>query len=279
MKRLLSLIFIFNFLYTFNVSAQQLLMSGLDTLPRFSVINTNGNRNIISWVNNFQVVKVISIQRSKDSLTNYKTILNITDPMAVQNGYMDTKAPAGKIFYRIYIQLDKGDYLFTKAKTPYPDSLIKKKISEATGKRDTLIENGQMIITKTDTVFIDNKPIIVKAQPVIIKIDNLQWNDTIATPKPDYTPPKIPIYTPSLYVFTGRDGYVRVIVPEEARLKHYTIKFFDEDNTPLFELKNLKESDFKLDKTNFYHAGWFHFEIYDDDKLIEKHKFYLQKEF
>lgn len=279
MKKIIVALFFFNSIYSLNVSAQQAVITGMDTLPHFSVINTSGNRNIISWVNNYTLVKQISIQRSMDSLTNFKTILNVADPMAVQNGFMDTKAPIGKVYYRIYIQLDKGEYLFSKSKSPYPDSLIKKKITEATGKRDTLIENGQMIITKTDTVFIDSKPVIVKAAPIIIKIDTLQWGDTIASPKPVYTPPKVPAYTPSLYVFTGRDGYVRVTVPNEERLAYYTIKFFDDDNTPLFELKNLTEKDFKLDKTNFYHAGWFHFEIYDDGKLIERHKFYLQKDF
>ncbi|HMX78495.1 MAG TPA: hypothetical protein PK841_10005, partial [Chitinophagaceae bacterium] len=59
----------------------------------------------------------------------------------------------------------------------------------------------------------------------------------------------------------------------------YTIKFFDDNQTFLFELKELKERDFKLDKSNFVHAGWFHFELYDEGKLIERHKFYLAKDF
>jgi len=47
----------------------------------------------------------------------------------------------------------------------------------------------------------------------------------------------------------------------------------------LFELKDIKQKNFKLDKTNFYHAGWFRFELYEDGKLLEKHKFYLEKDF
>ncbi|MBK8951639.1 MAG: hypothetical protein IPM85_04250 [Chitinophagaceae bacterium] len=47
----------------------------------------------------------------------------------------------------------------------------------------------------------------------------------------------------------------------------------------MFELKDIKEKTFKLDKTNFYHAGWFKFELYGDGKLIDKHNFYIEKEF
>ena len=116
------------FIITGNLKAQQPLISGQDTLPEFFVMNSGPGKNIISWVNNFPVVKQISVQRSVDSMSNFKTILTVTDPMAVQNGYMDTRAQNDRMFYRIYIQLDKGQYLFSKSKRPYPDSLIKKKI-------------------------------------------------------------------------------------------------------------------------------------------------------
>ena len=85
------------------------------------------------------------------------------------------------------------------------------------------------------------------------------------------------MFVPSKYVSTYKNGYVRVSLPEED--KKYNIKFFEEDGTFLFELKDLKEKIFSLDKANFYHAGWFLFELYGDGKLIEKHKFYLEKEF
>ena len=267
------------FIITGNLKAQQPLISGQDTLPEFFVMNSGPGKNIISWVNNFPVVKQISVQRSADSMSNFKTILTVTDPMAVQNGYLDTRAQNDRMFYRIYIQLDKGQYLFSKSKRPYPDSLIKKKIAANTGRMDTLVQNGQKVIVRTDTIYIDNKPVIVKAQPIVIKIDEYQFGDTIASPNPIYSKPRVPAYTPSLYVYTNRDGYIRVSLPEGEKLKHYTIKFFDDNQTFLFELKELKERDFKLDKSNFYHADWFHFELYDEGKLIERHKFYLAKDF
>ena len=39
------------------------------------------------------------------------------------------------------------------------------------------------------------------------------------------------------------------------------------------------EVSLKIDKSNFYRAGWFKFELYEDGKLMGKNKFYLEKDF
>ena len=94
------------------------LLQAQDTLPKFSVNNAGNNRIIIGWINNFENVRQISIQRSFDSLTGYKTILTVADPATPQNGYADMKATNDHMFYRLYILLDKGVYLFSEAKKP-----------------------------------------------------------------------------------------------------------------------------------------------------------------
>ncbi len=83
---------------------------------------------------------------------------------------------------------------------------------------------------------------------------------------------------PSFYVYTNKDGYVFINLPD-ADQKKYSIKFFEENNNFLFELKPVKETALTLDKANFYRAGWYLFELYNDEKLVERHKFYLNKEF
>lgn len=93
-----------------------------DTLPKFTVRSAGNNRVIIGWVNNYPVTKQISIQRSFDSLNSYKTIISVTDPAAIQNGFADTKAPNDHMFYRLFINVDKGEFFFTKPKRPQPDT-------------------------------------------------------------------------------------------------------------------------------------------------------------
>jgi len=200
-------------------------------LPKFSVTNAGKNRIIIGWVNNYPVTKQISIQRSHDSLKNYKTILSVTDPTAIQNGFADTKAPNDHMYYRLFINLDKGQFFFTEVKKPDTSKLAENTIVKE-------IKNNEV------------------KQPPIKKGD----------------------FVPSFYVYTNKDGYVFVNLPDADR-KKYHIKFFEENDNLLFELKNIKEPALTLDKANFIHSGWFTFELYNDEKLVEKNRFYLSKEF
>ena len=200
-----------------------------DTLPRFSVRNVGNNRIILGWINRFPTIKQISIQRSSDSLRNYKTILSVADPKAVQNGFADTKAPQGPVFYRLFFVLEGGSFYFTQVKRPVWD----------TARVAAVVEPAKL--------------------------------DSTVVEKPKG-------FVPSSFVFTNSLGYVYINLPDAAR-RNYSIKFFEADNNFLFELKDIKEKSLTLDKANFVHAGWFTFELYNDDKLVERHKFYLPKDF
>ena len=72
-------------------------------------------------------------------------------------------------------------------------------------------------------------------------------------------------------------GYVNINLPDEEKPKKYGVKFYTEEGEFIFEIKEVKEKNFKIDKTNFYHAGWFRFELFEEGKLLEKHKFYIEK--
>src|ERR1041385_656283 len=97
-------------------------LSAQDTLPRFSVRNVGGGHIIVSWINNFDNIRQLTIQRSFDSTVGYKSIMTVPDPKTPQNGYVDTKAINDHMFYRIYLLLDKGYFLFSEAKKPFLDT-------------------------------------------------------------------------------------------------------------------------------------------------------------
>lgn len=204
-----------------------------DTLPKFSVRNLGNNRIVIGWVNQFPTIKQISVQRSHDSLRNFKTILTVADPKAVQNGVADTKAPHEHMFYRLFYVLEGGTYYFTQTKKP-------------------ILDTARPAVTVV--------PEEVKVEPAAPEVK-----------KPEG-------FVPSSRVFTNRHGYISINLPD-ADKKKYSVKFFEEDDSFLFELKEIKKPELTLDKTNFIHAGWFKFELYNDEKLVERHKFYLPKDF
>ncbi|MCX6316959.1 MAG: hypothetical protein NTW29_06695 [Bacteroidetes bacterium] len=248
----------FTLLFALAILLTSNMLQAQDTLPKFLVKNAGNNRIVIGWVNTFENITQLSIQRSFDSLSGFKTILTVADPMSPQNGYVDTKAANDHMFYRLYIQLDRGNYIFSNAKKPVLDTAKK------TGVTDVLPRVADSIR---------------KVNPFYVKLDSLLKVDSVSSPNAATFKNKPTAFSPSLYVYTARDGYVRITLPDEEKPKKYSIKFYDADETFLFELKDIKSKTFKLDKSSFYHAGWFHFELFEDGKLLEKHKFYLDKDF
>lgn len=81
-------------------------------------------------------------------------------------------------------------------------------------------------------------------------------------------------WRPSQYVFTNSKGFLTIYLPL-AKQRRYHIIFYEEDGSEVFRIKSVKETEFILDKTEFVHTGWFNFELFEDDKLKEKNRFYL----
>lgn len=84
-------------------------------------------------------------------------------------------------------------------------------------------------------------------------------------------------FIPSKFIYTGKDNNVIIALPD-AQNKKYSIKFFEEDGTPLFEIKKVTDAYLTLDKVNFVHSGLFNFEVYADGLLVERHKLYIPKD-
>lgn len=84
-------------------------------------------------------------------------------------------------------------------------------------------------------------------------------------------------FIPSKQIYTGRDNNVIMALPD-ANKKKYSVKFFEDDGTFLFEIKTIGEPYLTVDKVNFVHSGLFRFELYADGVLAEKHKVYIPKD-
>ncbi len=301
-----------------------LLVSGIgfvaaaqDTLPAFTLVNKGNNRIIISWSNPYPNIRQLSIQRSFDSTKNFKSILTLPDPTVPQNGYADTKATSEHMFYRLYILLDSGRYIFSKAKRPVLDTIRIKELPKEIKTVEQPVfeppkqENNAIIVTeevkpkapeKKEPV----KPEVVKPKEIPERIVFLKKRDTLIgqigersvrrfrdsvamrtkdtltynTADTIVIKPFIPkeVYKPSKYVYTERLGNVKIALPL-AEEKKYTIKFFDENGVPVFEIKQIKDTLLTLDKANFLRAGWFKFELYEEGVLKERHKLYVPKDF
>lgn len=268
-----------------------------DTLPNFSATTRGNKRVIISWTNNYPVVSQISIQRSSDSTRNFKTILTVPDPTVPQNGFVDSKAPADNLFYRLFIVLENGKYLFSPSKKPTWDTARESVQTPPPPPVNEKVSNTPPppVIEKKAPPPVEPEKYysIIRRDSILRVIPEKQYRrfrdsmmnktrDTILFKAPDtvFIKPFVPkvVYRPSKYVYTERDGNVAISLPE-AGFRKYLIKFFDDDMDFIFEVKRIKDNYLIVDKANFLHSGWFRFELYEDNKLKEKHRFFIPKEF
>jgi hypothetical protein len=298
-----------------------------DTLPRFTVTTRGNNKAIISWTNNYTSVTQINIQRSFDSTKGFRTILNVPDPTVPQNGFVDTKAPAPNMFYRIFIVLEDGNYIFSAAKRPYWDAPgaanSDSKESSLTGENNNrrIVAADNMSQREVEQLKAElreatkkepakpaaNAPVSTAPPPkaperyfVVKKKDSILFNipekgfrkfrdsivnrtrDTLAFKNLDtiLLRPFVPreIYRPSRFVYTDKDGNV-IIDLNDAQKKTYEVKFFDEEQQPIFDIKKVQDPMLIIDKVNFLRSGWFRFELYEEGKLKETHKVFIPKDF
>lgn len=218
-----------------------------EILPGISVRNTSG-KIIVSWKNEYQKpVSTINIQRSYDSLSNYTTIGSVLNPQNKENGYADLTAPYNKMYYRVFIAFEGGSYIISGAVRPVKDT-------------------GAFAPSSVKYPW---------------QVDPLADPNITVPPPPNINLPATPntpvIPYPSKWVFTARDNNVVIHLPE-VETKKYSVKFFDELDKPLFELNNLKDDYLIIEKVNFKKSGWYHFEVFENGKPVEKNRFYIGKD-
>lgn len=304
MQRTVGLLFI-SFIITTLLRAQ-------DTLPHFSATARGPGKILISWHNNYIGVTQISIQRSTDSLKNFATLITVPDPKLPENGILDAKAPHPNFYYRLFIVMENGNYIFTPSHRPRsangePTAAAKEE-EEATLSK---MADTRILYIAPST---DREKARIKTPTVIHGMPEVELSTTVSVRKGDSLIARIPgshiqvfrdsllkntkdtlvfidgetlqikpfmpkeVYRVSSYVFTGKAGNIHVSLPGASQ-RHYTVKFYDDTNKLLFELSEIKDPSLIVDKSNFHHSGWFRFELYDGDQLKEKNKFFIPKEF
>ncbi|MDB5230130.1 MAG: hypothetical protein JWN76_935 [Chitinophagaceae bacterium] len=242
-----------------------------DTLPKFTVQDLGNNRIRISWVNPFPYLTQLNIQRSYDSSNYFRTIFLAQSPELPQNGFIDNYPQGYKYYYRIFYA-NGATYNFTIAKRPGGGFENRRIVTPPPYGRGISIKVKDSVYLRLSfedyQSFRDS--IITKTRDSLFTLgaDEVLLKPYIARD----------LWRQSPFVYINKDGYLNIQLPL-AKDRHYKVIIYDADGSELFQIKNIKEPFLTLDKANFMHAGWFFFELFDDDKLKEKNKFYLQRDF
>lgn len=263
-----------------------------DTLPQFNIRDINTKKILVTWINPFGDKCIqLSVQRSYDSLRFFSTFYSAPSPELPQNGVVELKQPKGiKIYYRIFYVLDGGAYFFSASQrgdimleaqqlkpigynTTGPKdtltTLLEKPVEEVTwisvykNNKDSLV---QMINQHSFKRFRDS--ILYRTKDTVLTIGINQVILKTYIPKP--------VWRASPYVFTNHESEISINIPQ-VKFHHYRLEVLDENGFVFFEIKQLREGNLILDKSNFLHEGWFSFNLYEDEKLKEHNKFYVPK--
>jgi hypothetical protein len=78
-------------------------------------------------------------------------------------------------------------------------------------------------------------------------------------------------------IYTGKDNNVIINLPDVQTHK-YNIRFYNDADKQIFTVNKVDESFLILDKVNFIHAGWFHYQLFDGDILLDKNSFFIPKD-
>ena len=259
---------------------------GIQVLIR-STINLSLTINILFSLTSSVALKVNITTGSNGLQFRYATtIFSPEFPGLSQNGYTDNVVPSGKVFYRIFFVLSGGDYYFTKSKRAgVYNPAISQDITSYRDVNSTKLTNIDPADQRIVSIKIKNA--LYKQLPAYLfknfrdsilkqtKDTLFAINDSLITVSPYVAKD---VCRSSRYIFVNTDGYINISLPK-AEERKYQIKFFEENGAPLFDIAHVRESPLILDKATFIHAGWFNFELYEDDKLKEKNKFYLPKDF
>ncbi len=240
-----------------------------DTLPRVSVKNI-GNQIIVSWKNNYgAIISNINIQRSRDSLKNFTTIGTVLNPLNKENGFVDRKPNNLNMYYRVFVAFEGGTYLFSLSHHPVLD----------TTHTVTKVAAEQLIATEpTMEELIQTDP--ANTAPVSVAEEKALVAESLENFLPKIKIPKIVVpigFVPSKFIYTNKENNLVISLPD-AETQKFSVKFFDDKDNQVLEIKKITESFLLMEKVNFMHTGWFYYSLYDDNIFLEKYKFYIGKE-
>ena len=84
-------------------------------------------------------------------------------------------------------------------------------------------------------------------------------------------------FVSSKYIYTNKDNNLILSLPDADKVNFF-LRFYDDKDKLVFVIKKVKEPYLTVEKVNFLHTGWFYYDLYTDDILLEKYKFYIGKD-
>lgn len=252
MTRLLLLLFV---VISFSANAQPIL-------PDIVGASEKGI-NVLSWTSQYDGLKSIAVQRSNDSVFNYKTIGYVKNLKKGPQAFIDGHPEAGKNWYRLYIVFGSDLTWYSNRFKLYVDSatIMNKGVlppNDSLQKLATKVKietsTSPAPATPGDTANVGTSTIPIPR--IVIDIPAPEDINAFS-------------YMKSQYVFTNPfTGHVNLELPDYGE-HNYSVRFFDQNNREVLEIPGVTEPQVIIDKRNFKKKGLYKFILRQDRKDIE----------
>jgi hypothetical protein len=212
----------------------------------------------------------------------FRSIYSPPDPGMARGTYTDAKAPAGKIYYRIFYTFAGGTYYFTKAQKlayGFESAGLMSKIDAA----QTVNVHGDIDSVKmTNALFLNFRDSILSE--TVDSLFAIGQNEVLYKKfvKETIPPPEniAPTYVQTVdYIFTDpATGNLTIKLPPYQLDSYSMIIYALDGHTPLFKIRHFSDDELILDKGSFLDAGWYNYDLYQDGKLKQQGRFLVPKQ-
>ncbi len=249
-------------------------------LPDFTIKKGTQNQKVISWQNNYgDMISVLNIQRSTDSVRDFRTVYSEPNPSLAVNAFTDTRSVPGMDYYRIYYQMKNGSYYFSKAKKVSTGFISEDLFSSLGSSKNVLIQGDESRVVSvvnfkkiTDSVITNTSDSIYFLSDSTVnyrKFNPVTSMSAVVTP----TQTLIPV---SGYLFLNTNGSVVIRLPDNE-VDGFSMTIYQLDGTSvLYKIQHFDNPEIILSKSSFLRAGFYPYELFEDGKLKERSKFQIK---
>jgi len=204
--------------------------------------------NILGWTCQYDGIKSIAVQRSRDSAYNFVTVGYVKALKKGTQAFVDGHPAPGNNWYRLYI-------IFNSDLTWYSNRINLKVDSVQLLKQDVVLppnDSLQKILSMSGN---DSLQKIVRKISIKITSDESEINPLT--------------YIKSQYIFTNPlTGHVNMELPE-VKEHRYTVRFYNQKEQMILEVPRVAESPVIIDKRNFQQKGFYKFILKRDNSQFE----------
>lgn len=250
-----------------------------EPLPDFSIKKGTQNQKVISWRNNYgDMLIVLTIQRSNDSVRNFRTIYSEPNPALAVNAYTDMKPIPGMDYYRVYYQMKNGSYYFTKAKRVASGFVAEGLYGRLNAQHVALKGDEDRTVTISDFHRIADSVLVNTSDSLFYFSDStVNYKKFNAVAAISSSPAINNSLTPvSNYLFLNPDGSLVIRIPDDKAYDYSMVIYQPDGNTVLYKVERFPGSEIILSKSSFMHSGFYPYEIFEDGKLKERSRFQIK---